>query len=404
MTAPDFETNKSSWKIRVTLGELVEVSKMLSCMFRSSPTTSSVWLTKVPNGPRLWIIRENNLTAWVVADGETSDPLFALPVPDSFFDHLIEVAAGNGGADLYCNEFEGSIVAQGGSSFVSTDHPRNAHFTHSDLPYLGGIQGHNEHFAIAELQVSDLGLFGEVVLDIPKNADANRLFPHVNMTIGDNRLSWTMDWRRFNGARTTGSVQARTHGDSYLTFYPYGVARLLRFRDGTDTVRVFVDAENSDHVYFASDKWGIRVLAEREELSRWGSVLREQLQETSADILTGETDREPDFLEFSLDGRSGFASIHVHEDGLSDYVRLTHIATKGTPDSAEVFREINALNETLHGARVVLREGEVRVIIEFPAKALHDLGSHVRVFRSAVDRCHETTVFLPLFSGSNCAS
>lgn len=395
--APDFETNKSSWKIRVTLGELVEVSKMLTCMARSSEV-SSVWVTKVPNGPRLWIARENNITAWVVADGESTDPAFALPVPDSFFDHMLEVGSGNGGVDLYCNEVEGTIVAQGGGSFVSTDHPRDAQFTQSDLPYLGGVVSGDDHFALAELNITDLELFSEVVLDIPRNADPSRLFPHVNMTIGGNRLSWTMDWRRFKGSRTTGSVLARTHGEAHLTFYPYGAARLLRLRHNMDTVRVFVDSENSDYVYFVSDLWGVRVLAEREELSRWGEILRSQLQETDAIVHTEETEREPDHLEFTLDGRSGFASIHVHENGSGDYVRLTHIATTGTPDSAEVLREINALNEALHGARVVLRGGEVRVIVEFPAPALRDLGSHTRVFRDAVDRCHATMVFLPLFS------
>ncbi len=403
MIGPDFETNKSSWSIRATLGELVEVMSTIMMVSRAGTTQSTVWLTKVPNGPRLWIIRERMITAWLVADSEASDPEFALPIPDGFIDHLVEISSGAGGCDIYCNEVEGTIVGRSGDRFVSTDHPRDAVFTERDMPYLGHVHGHHAHPAMAEVSVGELSLFSDVVLDFPRlsEEDQNRLYPFVNMTIGNNQLAWTMDWRRFGAARTTGSIRANTHGTSHVTFYPYIVARFLKSRDDHDTARIFGDVENSDYVYIVGDRWGIRVVGDREELARWGGALRMQLEESGADVEAVKGERIPDFVDFGIAGHACYASIHVHESGSSEFVRLTHIVGDNVPDTPEVMKEINALNAALVGARVLWRDGEIRVIVEFPAKAMRDFESHMLVFTDALRRCREITVFLPLFSDSH---
>lgn len=403
MNGPDFETNKSTWSIRASLGELVEVASALMMVNRSGVTESNVWLTRVPKGPRLWIIRERMITAWLVADSEASDPEFALPIPDGFIDHLIELASATGGVDIYCNEVEGTIVGRNGDRFVSTDHPRDAKFTERDMPYFGNVHGHHAHPAMAEVTVGELSLFSDIVLDFPRlsDVDQNRLFPFVNMVIGDNQLAWTMDWRRFGGARTTGSIRATTHGTSYVTFYPYVLARFLKSRDDDNTARIFVDVENSDYVYVVGDKWGIRVVGDREELARWGAGLRSRLEESGAEVEAAKGERIPDFIDFIVEGHECYASIHVHDDGLSDFVRLTHIVVDNLPDTPEVLHEINALNATLVGARVLWRDGEIRVLVEFPAKAMSDFASHMSVFTGALRRCRAVAVFLPLFSDSH---
>jgi hypothetical protein len=83
---------------------------------------------------------------------------------------------------------------------------------------------------------------------------------------------------------------------------------------------------------------------------------------------------------------------------MSEYIRLTHIAGNNIPDSQDVLKEINTLNGSLYGSRVVLREGELRIVTEFPASALSDLDSHMNAFKSALQHCAGVTVFLPLFS------
>lgn len=399
---PDFESNKSSWSVRATLGELVEVMSSLMLVSHGSPTTQ-VWLTKVPNGPRLWIIRERMITAWLVADSEAHDPEFALPIPCGFIDHLVELASGAGGVDIYYNEVEGTIIGRSGDRYVSTDHPEGVEFTPRDMPYFGQVHGQHLHPAIAEVTVGDLTLFSDIVLDIPRlsDADQNRLYPFVNMVIGDNQLAWTMDWRRFGGSRTTGSIRAVTHGTSHLTFYPYIVARFLKTRDDHDSARIFVDVENSDYVYVVGDKWGIRVVGDREELARWSGALRANLEESGTDVEPPPGERIPDFIDFSVAGHKSYASIHAHENGVSEFVRLTHILVDNTPDSPAIMNEINALNAVLVGSRIVWRDGEIRVIVEFPAKAMSDFSSHMAVFVEALRRCRDIAVFLPLFSDSH---
>ncbi|MFN5600960.1 MAG: hypothetical protein ACK48T_02420, partial [Acidimicrobiaceae bacterium] len=167
---PNFETNKSDWTIRVTIGELIDVMSALSMIGRSGGNGEAhVWLTKVPKGPRLWIIRERIITTWITADAESTDPTFALPIPDRFIPHLIEVASGSGGADLFYNETEGTIIGRGTDRYISTDHPDNVEFTEKDMPYLGRIHGHHESPAVAEVSVKDLTLFTDTVQDFPRD-------------------------------------------------------------------------------------------------------------------------------------------------------------------------------------------------------------------------------------------
>lgn len=401
--APDFETNKSSWSIRATIGELIDVFSMVISTNRSGTNEGCVWLTKVPNGPRLWIIRERVVASWVLADGESTDPTFALPIPDRFIQHLIDVATGDGGVDIFCNEVEGTIIGRGADRFISTDHPKDSEFTELDMPYLGHIHGHHEQPAVAEVSVGDLHLFSDIALDMPRTVDTDvvRMYPFVSMAIGSGQLAWTMDWRRHNAGRTTGSIPARTHGSADVTFYPYNVARFLKSRDNDDDARIFVDVENSDYLYIVGDKWGVRVVCDREELARWGNGLRTRLSLADVELEKHVGERIPDRLMFTLDGQECFASIHLNEDGMSEHLRFTHISTSNTPDSAAVLKEINALNEVLYGARVVLRDGEIRIIAEFPAVAMSDFDSHLKVFATALDRCRNINVFLPLFTDSH---
>ena len=400
---PDFETNKSTWSIRATIGELIDVISAVMSINRTGTNESCVWLTKVPNGPRLWIIRERIVTAWVIADGESTDPTFALPLPDRFIHHLIEVASDDGGVDIFCNEVEGTIIGRGVNRFISTDHPKDIEFTERDMPYLGRIHGHHVEPAVAAVAMSDMQLFSEIALDLPRNVDLEetRILPFVSMSIGGGQLAWTMDWRRHDAGRTTGAIPARTDGTADVTFYPYILARFLKSRDEDDDARIFVDAQDSEYLYIVSDKWGVRVVCDREELARWGGALRTRLTMSEVDVEEHVGERIPDFVPFTLQGQECFASIHVKDDGVTEYVRLTHISTQNTPHSAAVFQEINALNESLYGVRVVLRDGEIRIIAEFSVRAMADFDSHMNVFAAALDRCRNLNVFLPLFTDSH---
>jgi hypothetical protein len=146
------------------------------------------------------------------------------------------------------------------------------------------------------------------------------------------------------------------------------------------------------------DSWGVRVVCDRYENARWSTALQMRLKAAGVEMEEVTSEFLPDFIRFSVGQGDCFASIHPTEDQMSEYVRLTHIAGDNIPASGEILQEINALNASMYGSRVVLRDGELRIITEFPASALKDLPSHLATFKSALTRCAGITAFLPLFS------
>jgi len=398
---PDFESNKSPWVIRATMSELVEVTQIIGMVGRrDGNSASNVWLTRIPNGRRVWIIRERVLTAWVTADAESTDPDFAFPIPDRMVPHLVELAMGSGGVDIYYNEVDGSIVGRGADRYVSMDHPTNVKFTEKDMPYLGHIHGNHSQTAVAEVSVGDLHYFADIAHDVPSGLDweNNSVYAFTEMFIGENRITWTMDWRQQSAGRLSGSIPAKTTASSQVCFYPYPLARFLRTREENEEARIFLDAENPEYFFVVGDTWGARMVCDRFENARWSTELQMRLKATGVEIEEVTTEMYPDFIRFTLEQGECFASIHPSEDQLSEYIRLTHIASTNVPPTQDVLQEINLLNATLYGSRVVLRDGELRIVTEFPASAFGDFTSHMNAFKNALQRTAGITAFLPLFS------
>ena len=398
---PDFESHKSSWTIHATASELIEVSHILGMVGRRNGNSeSNVWLTRIPNGRRLWIIRERVLTAWVKADAESTDPLFALPIPDRLVPHLVDLAMGSNGVDIYYNEMDGSIVGRGADRYVSMDHPINVQFTEKDMPYVEHVHGSHSQTSVAEVSMKDLHYFADIAHDVPSGVDweGNSIYAFAEMFIGDNRITWTMDWRQHSAGRMSGSIPARTTESSQVCFYPYPLARFLRTREEHEEAKLFLDSEHPDYFFVVGDTWGVRMVCDRYENARWSTELQMRLRGSGVDVEDITSETYPDFIRFTVDQGECFASIHPSEDQMSEYIRLTHIAGNNVPDSQDVLKEINALNGSLYGSRVVLREGELRIVTEFPASAFGDFNSHMSAFKSALQRCAGITAFLPLFS------
>lgn len=398
---PDFESHKSAWVIRATLSELIEVGHIVGMVGRRHGNSeSNVWLTRIPNGRRLWIIRERVLTAWVTADAESSDPTFAFPIPDRLLPHLVELATGSGGVDIYYNEMDGSIVGRGADRYVSMDHPTDVEFTAKDMPYLGSVHGVHSQPAVAEVSLKDLQYFADIAHDIPNGIPwgENVVYAFAEMFIGDNRITWTMDWRQRGAGRMSGSIPASTTGSSQVCFYPYPLARFLRTREEEEQAKIFLDSEHPEYFFLVGDSWGARVVCDRYENARWSNELQMHLKASGVVVEDTTSEVLPDFIRFVVEEHECFASIHPTEDQLSEFIRLTHIAGNNVPTTREVLEEINALNESLYGSRVVLREGELRIITEIPAIAMNDFRSHMASFRNVLKRCAGITAFLPLFS------
>jgi hypothetical protein len=398
---PDFEANSSDWRIRISLREILEVHLTLSAINQKMRPNHVVWLTKGENGKRLWIIRDRSILSWVTADGESTDPTFALPIPELFLDQLMEMISGGDGIDLFCNEVEGTIVARADNgSYLSIDHPQNVEFRRQDLPYLGNPHREDSTPAIATVGMLDIVQFAKFLFKFPSGVDwpPNDVMPFVAMALDKDTLAWTMDWRRQDSYRFTGSVPASTVGAITATFYPYQLAAVLLTKDRDGDARIFIDGDNAEYAYFVGDDWGIRILLDAEYLARWNHKVVRELKNVGVDVDNWKSQQIPSYMTFTLNqSDTCYVSLHQSDD-LSVTVRLTAILSDDVPESLSVYSEINNLNDTLVGARVSLREDEVRLVVEFPAEGITNMASHLLTFTKALAQCKDVHTFLPLFA------
>jgi hypothetical protein len=285
---PDFEANSSDWRIRVSVREILEVHLTIGAINQKMRPNRVVWLTKGENGKRLWIMRDRTILSWVTADGESTDPSFALPIPELFLEQLIEfVAASGDGIDLFCNEVEGTIVARSDNgAYLSIDHPKNVEFQKQDLPYLGNP--HSDHSApvTATVAMLDITQFAKFLFKFPSGVEwgPHDLMPFAVMALDKDTLAWTMDWRRQDSYRFTGSVPASTTGAITATFFPYQMAAVLLTKDRDGEARIFIDGENAEYAYFVGDDWGIRILLDAEYLARWNHKVVRELKNVGVEV------------------------------------------------------------------------------------------------------------------------
>ena len=399
--SPDFEHNRSDWSIVVSLRELVHAHFLHQTMHRTTSDQSILWITRGANGKRLWICGDGIHLGWFSYTADRKDPYFALPVPDIFIDQLFELAQECGDVELFCNETEGTIIGRTTDGrYIATDHPRNVEFTEDDLPYLENPEKSHDAPVVAEVSTSDLGLFAEMILATPvhRTPRDHRLPPFVTVGLEGDTFSWTIDWTELEGPRLSGSVPARVKGALSTTFYPYHVARFLKFFDNPTDTKIFIDGPDAEFAYFAGDDWGMRVTLDRQHRAIWTPKLAAVLLESDVTFEEAPPRQIPSCLKFRIEGAECFASVHPSEDFPGETVRLTHIAARGVHETGTVLAVINRLNQQLLGATVELREGEVRVVVETDASNILDFHPHLRVFKAAVQSVSSNIEFLPLFA------
>jgi hypothetical protein len=396
-----FEHNRTDWEIRISMLELLRVHMMLMSVDRDPSNKSVVWLVKMSPTKRAWVASSNFVTTWITADCHPKDPGFALPIPDQFVSSLIDLAHGENAVDIFCNEHEGVIIGRSNDRYAVVDHPEDVEFTLQNLPYRAQPYGSHDEAAMAIVDAVDLQLFADLVLNWHwKQKVSDNIWPFVSIEIGNNQFAWTSDWRRHGMFRTSGGVPAITKGSISTQFFPYAVARLMKAHEYEGDVKVFIGGEHADYVYFAGDDWGVRVVNDTEVNARWYYKLGRALKRAELDVQSRTSDRMPDFIPFSIEGIDCYASIHTREDELSEFARLTHVAATNVYVSLKLYEEINALNASLTGASVILRDDEIRVVCDFPLTDELDLAKTMAAFLIAIEQIGQAYEILPLFSGA----
>lgn len=391
-----FERNRSDWCLSITSREVMHCVMAIGNMWRMSTEKSVVWITKVSPTRRLWIIRDRHTLVWIAADASPDDPRFALPVPEQL---VHEMASFVGGEDitLYCDEVDDIIVCKSGERYIAVDHPRDVEFGEFDLPYIGGHGTDADGYAVAEVSAEDLHTFAHSASSVPSRLEFD-LGPFVRVAMGDGALRWTMDWRRFGLWQMTRSVPARTVGVAEVSFYPWTVARVLRALDTSDDVTVYAGGPDAEYVYFVGSEWGARVVNDTGELARWHSSLARALAAARCEVPARDSERIPTVLGFVTPrGSACTAIVMVNPDGAGESVRFTHVVASDVHPTPGVLARINQLNAELVGATVVLRSGQVQVVVEFDAQSISPVEAPLQALDDAISQCERSTSFLPLF-------
>lgn len=402
------ENPQTSWEVTITHDELMSVMGNGMAIGRRETGSSVVWMTKVPSGPRLWIMRDGVVVTWISARSSVTDPLFALPMPESFVASMLFASEDEEDVTLTYNKVDGTLVGRTTTRTVATDLPVDVEFTPFDLPYRHQEDAHHRNPAVATVSLRDLNYFAMMAHDIPRGlklADnprsEERMHPHVSIAIGNGKMAWTTDWRRHGLGRSTAVVPARTTGSLTAMFYPYQAARIIGTKDPDQDARIFIDGPDADYVYIVGDDWGIRVQKEFEEVNRWRGSLTEAIV-AAGHTMGGHGHHFPNNKVAFMAGDSPcHASIIVDDSGVSESIRLTCIVGEAGEPTLENLTRLNELNNGLVGAQVVLRDEQVEVVTQFPASLLPDIGLQLAMFTAAVDNVGPLLDLLPLFSGGD---
>lgn len=394
-----------SWEIVISEDELMKMMAITTAISRRETGSSVVWLTRVPNGPRLWIFREGSVVTWLTASAARTDPVIAIPIPEMFFGSLGIASGEDESITLSCNMVDGTITARTATRSIAVDLPTDVEFQPMDLPYQRQDDSLHLHPTMATVAMRDLAYLAMVAHDVPRGLRLGeelrmeeRFYPYVSIAIGNGKMSWTSDWRRHGMGRTTATVPAVTAGSVTAMFFPYQVARVIFTKDVEDDVRMFIDGPEADFIYIVGDDWGIRVRKEFEEVVRWRRSLIEALESSDHKPTPDFVGTPRNKVTFMVDDALCSARILVADDGASEFIRLTATVAEYVEPTLELLTRINDLNLELVGTRVAVREHQVHVECEFPAAELPDIGSRLTAFTNAVAEVGPLFDFLPLFA------
>lgn len=392
-----FERNRTDWSLAVAREEIMRVVTMVQGVAREAKGSSVVWVTKSTPDRRLWIIRDRHTLAWVSADAAPGDPDFALPIPEHFIEEMAWFVGIDREVSLFCDETENIIVCESAGHYIAIDHPVGMEFRTLDLPYLGDVGGGHDH-AVAQVPMGDVRTFAHSCTNVPTRLEPG-LLPFVAIEIGEGALRWTMDWRRHGLWRVTRSMPAETFGSATATFYPWTACRVLRSMVGEGDVRVYVGGPHADFVYFMGEDWGVRIMNDHEPVARWHSILTTELVDAGCTIAPWPGRRLPTNVVFTTPaGRACTAVVIEGDGGGNETVRFAHVVATGVEPTAGVLAELNALNAALTAVKVTLRDGEVRLTLDFDPSRTDELDPLVAGLDRAIAACQGLGEFMPLFA------
>ena len=229
----------------------------------------------------------------------------------------------------------------------------------------------------------------------------------TGITVANGRFSWISDWSRWHLPKQSGAAEAETTGAGSVGFLADVMWRTAVALGPVGTATISWNGECPTVVRMIGDDWGVECEVHHEMMFRYRSFI-----DSAFGLIDYKPDLETEFavdtvgvigprMHFEKDGRTVTASVFDAGPSCDDYVRIvTRVATADV-DIPAVRAEIDRVNESLVGAKLLVIGKEIFVAVEFSLRADHEMfGREIALLEASAAKCDGLEEFLPLFSQS----
>ncbi len=397
--------NSTGWTMDIPQSEL---ERLMAMMFVCRPRTAHgqyVSVGRVDCTTRRWVFEAEHARTWVDAPCDPLDPEEPVRLPRHFIDSLMPLADSLGSVLIYRDRTTGQFVGVSGNDMVACDPWDDESGEFDDIESMGGPSDSTVSAVVSMETVrrisSEYGTYFEMAFG--RTASVPPAF--TGITVADGRFSWISDWSRWHLPKQSGAAEAETTGAGSVGFLADVMWRTAVALGPAGTATISWNGECPTAVRMIGDDWGVECEVHHEMMFRYRSFI-----DSAFSLIDYKPDLETEFdvdtvgvigprMHFEKDGRTVTASVFDAGPSCDDYVRIvTRVATADV-DIPAVRAEIDRVNESLVGAKLLVIGKEIFVAVEFSLRADHEMfGREVALLEASAAKCDGLEEFLPLFS------
>lgn len=397
--------NSTGWTMEIPEAELDRAMSMAAACRFMSERGQYFSVGVIDCTTRRWVFDDGAVVAWADAPCNPNDPHEPVRLPRHFVEAALHLAASLESVRIYQDRTTGQFVAVSGDDTVAAD-PWDG-----DSGELDDLESCSETFdadvsAVLSMETVrrialDYGSFFEMAFG--RTATVTPAFTGITVTEG--RISWISDWTRWNLPKQSGSATAETKGSGSVGFLAEAMWRSARFVHRESTATITWNRDNPTCVWMIGDDWGVRCDVNHELTFRHqsnihvGFALADYVEDVDTEFDASRVGLHGPRIHFNKNGRIVTVTVHDPGNDHPDYARIvTHVASADT-DLPAVRAEIDRLNEALIAAKLLVRDNQIFVAVEFPLGADHKIfETQIACLEEAVSKCEGLDEFLPLFS------
>jgi hypothetical protein len=364
MSRDVFDIGRSDWEIVLAEDEIHEVWPLISrCLAERSEEV--VWFIARPDGTRTWLFELETIWGWRDTYGEPTSTEIAIPLPLTVVFNILQTFDDIVEATLYYNSNDDAYVVRVGDVTQFVDYPR--HITRSNIVELYEyFNDTSQQELIAQVTQEHFQKFAHVHVAKPPHVDPDSavIAPYLTVEFANNTFRATTDWRRAGGPRITTAYPAATLRD--FTFSCVG-ALLGRFFGGEveEGSLTFSVSEDWDQVFVTYGNSGCCIDIQYEYIMRWVFHIYRALEALDdVEVLSNPGPCMSPTIPFALHDTAMYATIIAGNTDAEDRVRFSALLADTAGDNEPTFREINALNESLVDAKIILQLDAVFAVID----------------------------------------